>query len=189
MPEASFACEYCGATVRKSERPTMGQKAFSELRFCSTACSTLARAQTADERFDSSYILDENGCWVWQKTTTAKGYGTFWTGEKFARAHRWSYERVNGPLGELVCRHRCDNPSCVNPSHLEPGTQAQNIGDAVSRGRVASGERAGASKLSVEQVRAIRSSKATLSEIAAEFGIAQSTASQIRNRQRWRHVE
>lgn len=38
-------------------------------------------------------------------------------------------------------RHTCDNPPCINQDHLIEGTQAQNIADAVERGRIARGPR------------------------------------------------
>lgn len=142
------------------------------------------------DKFHRSYSVAENGCWNWNgKTTQHGGYGRFWTGERTVRAHRWSYESVNGPLGESVCRHKCDNPKCVNPAHLLPGTQADNIADAKARGRLQRGERQGGAKLTEADVRLIRESPDKLTEIAAKFGIGVSTASQIRNRHRWGHVQ
>jgi hypothetical protein len=34
-----------------------------------------------------------------------------------------------------VIRHTCDVPHCFNPDHLIEGTQAENLQDAVDRGR------------------------------------------------------
>ncbi len=49
-------------------------------------------------------------------------------------AHRLSFYLHHG-YWPNVCRHRCDNPGCYNPYHLEDGTHADNVADRVARGR------------------------------------------------------
>lgn len=81
-------------------------------------------------------------CWPWNgHRQTRRGYGrVFWygNGRRFSgAAHRLSWEIANGrdwPVG-LVARHSCDNPPCVNPAHITPGTVAENNRDIVERGR------------------------------------------------------
>jgi len=72
-------------------------------------------------------------CWNWIGAHTSKGYGSFWDGDKLVRAPRWSYEHFVGPIPKgLQIDHLCRNPGCVNPAHLEPVTQRENILRGVS---------------------------------------------------------
>lgn len=85
-----------------------------------------------------SLPVPESGCWLWLASVNSKGYG--WTGIRGAQrlAHRASYEAFIGgiPTGLGVC-HKCDTPSCVNPTHLFVGTQRDNLRDASAKGRIA----------------------------------------------------
>ncbi len=64
------------------------------------------------------------GCWEWNGKRNDAGYGIFNAvrlGYQNARAHRVMYEHILGSLpAGCEIRHRCDNPPCVNPDHLEP---------------------------------------------------------------------
>jgi hypothetical protein len=50
--------------------------------------------------------------------------------------HRIAYELWVGeiPDGHLI-RHKCDERSCINPTHLETGLAQDNYNDMVERGR------------------------------------------------------
>jgi HNH endonuclease len=80
-----------------------------------------------------------NECWFFKSATTGnKGvnYGRIKVRGKFYLAHRLSYELHNGPIpGDLFVCHRCDNPSCCNPSHLFLGTAGDNMLDKRAKGR------------------------------------------------------
>jgi hypothetical protein len=53
--------------------------------------------------------------------------------------YRIVWRHLNGDIPKaLYVLHKCDNGLCVNPEHLELGTQRQNMLDAVSRGCTAS---------------------------------------------------
>jgi hypothetical protein len=108
-------------------------------------------------------------------------------------AHRLSYELHHGPIPTgAVVRHKCDNPSCVNPSHLIVGSHQQNMADMVSRKRQTLGTRNVQARLTDDDVRQIRALAATgvrHTEIAPRFGITRSAVTLIVERKRWAHVD
>lgn len=84
----------------------------------------------------SRHRVDEDtGCWIWTGSCTSSGYGQFPIGaKKKYKAHRWGYELLVGPIPEgLVLDHLCRNIKCVNPEHLEPVTQAENLARGANR--------------------------------------------------------
>lgn len=75
-------------------------------------------------------MLDGKGCWIWAGAKQSMGYGETWDrdAKRVVLAHRHVYELLNGPIPEgLVIDHRCRVEVCVNPWHLEPVTQGENV--------------------------------------------------------------
>lgn len=73
-------------------------------------------------------------CWIWTGSTHPKGYGQFGScvesidGEESRRAHRIAYTLMVAPIPEgLELDHLCRVRPCVNPTHLEPVTHAENV--------------------------------------------------------------
>lgn len=115
----------------------------------------MARERTVVDVVDKFWQrVDKRGedeCWNWTGPThSRKGYGVIAgpiNGKRYVKkgesmlAHRVSWILANGPIpgGDghhgTVVRHKCDNPSCVNPRHLELGTQKDNVKDAIQRQR------------------------------------------------------
>lgn len=139
-----------------------------------------------------------DSCWLWTGSKDRHGYGTVRLrteeGRSRTGAHRlaWFYTHGEWPDGHLC--HHCDNPQCVNPGHLFVGSQADNIADAVSKGRVAKGDRLPQTRLTEEQVREaidlIVAGKATLMSLAERYGVSMATlSSAVRGTKSWQHIE
>jgi hypothetical protein len=81
------------------------------------------------ERFEEMVQETPGGCWEWQGARNDLGYGQLaLAGHKRVYAHRFSYEKFVGPIpAGLQLDHLCRNPPCVNPTHLEPVTQRENL--------------------------------------------------------------
>lgn len=103
-----------------------------------------SRAEAAVKRFWDKVDMSggPNSCWNWTAFTQPAyrpgqlPYGKFRANGTVLLAHRVAFELAKGPIpdGHIV-RHACDNPKCCNPAHLSSGTQSDNVGDAISRGR------------------------------------------------------
>lgn len=89
---------------------------------------------------------------------------------------------------ELVVMHTCDNPVCVNPNHLQVGTQAQNNKDMGDKGRSPHGEDHWRSCLTKEQVLEIIKDERVQRKIAADYDINQQQVSRIKTRKHWKHL-
>lgn len=127
------------------------------------------------------------------------GYGYLQHEGRQVLAHRLAYCQAHNlsleDIGGQVVRHKCDNPKCIEPSHLEIGTQADNMADKVKRGRVLRGEAVGNSKLSPDQVSEIkrlykkRSKNFNQYQLAKKFGVSQGQISMIVGGKRWGHAQ
>lgn len=161
-----------------------------------------SRVGDAVERFQSRFEVDDNtGCWNWTGSTNAKGYGLIGgviNGKRYAPkgqrmlAHRVSWIIYIGDIPPsdaahgTVVRHKCDNPKCVNPNHLQLGTQADNVKDMIERGRRVITVRCGAdhwnSAFSHEDIDYICSVEGRTKELAEKFGVHLSAIKNVRRR-------
>jgi len=139
-----------------------------------------------------------NDFWLWLGRGDRFGYGSIRESRpnnSLWKAHRFSYKLFRGTHPSHLCvLHHCDRPSCVNPSHLFLGDRVDNNKDMLDKGRFrphsASGESNPAAKLTVEQVREIRSqySLPTMStrRLASKYSVSRRTIQFILSRQHWK---
>ena len=142
------------------------------------------------QRFDEKVFPDPNsGCWLWGAAVDSFGYGQFFHKGKMIGAHRFSFENKTGiQPGEMHVLHKCNNPHCVNPSHLYLGTNQQNASDKVRAGRQSKGETHKCSKLTETEVLEIFSAIGTYEEIAKRFGVSRSLVGQIKIKKKWAYL-
>lgn len=76
---------------------------------------------------EDKYFVAPDGCWLWLGSIDRDGYGNAKT--RYGRAaHRLTYQAYVGDIPEgMQLDHLCRQRSCVNPYHLEPVTQQENI--------------------------------------------------------------
>ena len=168
----------------------------------------MGKVRPVKERFFEK-VKKTNSCWIWTgaKSGPKNNYGQIFHGGKKIKAHRLSWQIHEGPIPEGMCvLHKCDNSSCVNPSHLFVGTKSDNMKDMVKKGRhwmILNPERSSlnnsgkapwrkklrgelnhSAKLTGNQVIKIRkmfSSGLAQKEIAKKFGVHVSTIRRINN--------
>jgi hypothetical protein len=152
----------------------------------------LSRSVPLEVRFWSR-VNKTATCWLWTGSIRNQfGYGRIRANNVTWPTHRLSWVLANGPIPDgLWVLHRCDNPRCVRPDHLFLGTPKDNSQDRDAKGRhrVVRGERQGSSKLTVNQVREIRTLYATGSvsyrSLAQQFDVSVTTIGFIITRKRW----
>ncbi|MDP9358349.1 MAG: HNH endonuclease [Chloroflexota bacterium] len=157
------------------------------LHTCACGCGETPRRRTSrylpghhKQRRDplaDRYVVDEQGCWVWQGYRLPGGYGQLTYRRDSWLAHRLSYYRHYGelPAGELQIHHICANRACLNPDHLEAVTPIEN-------------RRAAPTKLDpakAEQIRAL-SGDMSQGEIAARFGVDRTMVGKVLREEVWR---
>lgn len=136
-------------------------------------------------------------CWEWQGARDRDGYGHMGYKNKIYLVHRLAYMYYHNisesNIKNKVVMHACDNPSCVNPNHLNLGTPKDNVHDCIKKGRrvQSKGESNGNSKLTEYQVKKIKELYQlgiSQEELARMFNVSRRSIYNIRNNITWNHV-
>lgn len=153
--------------------------------------------------FDKIVRIPIAGCWVYTGAVTDFGYGIIGLGTRkqgIDRTHRVIYRHFVGeiPPKMFVC-HRCDVPSCCNPSHLFLGTNQDNVNDMIAKGRNSLpprnphvvGSKHPLSKFTEDAVRTIKAdynAGKSIYRLAKEHKVAQSTMQRIIHGKRYKNA-
>lgn len=145
-----------------------------------------------------------DACWPWTGATAPYGHlqWRFPDGLRHERAHRIAFMLETGELprgrgrNSLIVRHRCDNPPCCNPGHLELGTHRDNAVDRDVRGRLSpaprfEGEghpRARLTSNDVRTARLLNRNGVSCQELARRFSIGGTTMAHALAGRTWRNA-
>lgn len=141
-------------------------------------------------------IRSNDECWLWKRYTDSDGYGRtklFYNIFKKTGAHQisWILSGNDIPTGLLI-RHKCNNPKCCNPNHLDIGTAKDNALDCINSNRTMIGSKNPSSKLTEKQVREIKSQlsngKKLGAKLAKQYGVSKVVICDIKHNKTWRHV-
>ena len=148
------------------------------------------------------------GCREWLGARNTQGYGHISRGGKTRTVTHVALELHDGlpVLPGTFVLHSCDNPACVEPTHLRRGTAAENNADTRARGhaprggahwsrvcpdRLPRGEQHGHAKLTAAAVLGIRNRAAMCGsqrQIARDYHVSQACVWRIIHRKTWTHI-
>ena len=77
-------------------------------------------------------VTTDAGCMEWPKLDS-DGYPRITIAKVTMAVHRLVTEAVHGPLGKQSAHHTCANPPCINPAHLQPVSQRENVAEMLQR--------------------------------------------------------
>lgn len=137
--------------------------------------------------WDKVNINEENDCWNWTRQLDNYSYGRFQYNGSSELAHRVAYLLWYEELPEgLLVLHKCDNPPCVNPSHLFLGTDNDNNKDMAAKGR---------NPLYclkdddiIEILRLCNETTETFESIGKQFNVTHTMVMSIYNNKVWKHI-
>lgn len=154
---------------RRNGAPTAGRRAPGELtRFV----------------MDQALPFKGDDCLIWPYYVNKRtGYAQAQLDGRLRLVHRYICETAHGapPSRSHHAAHQCGVSTCVNPAHISWKTPLENAADKERHGTNASGEKHHNSKLTDDEVVAIRVLRGRLptTEIMRIFGVSKTAISSI----------
>jgi hypothetical protein len=157
----------------------------------------MGKRKNIKDRLLSKIKIDKKtDCWIWQGAQKGRGYGAVHYNKKLRRAHRVSFEVFVGEIKKgKILLHSCNNPLCINPKHLSPGTHQENTKQMIEEGRAnpPKGEKHYAAKLNKKDVAEIKSlieeTNLSNAKIAERFNVDRRSIWGIRLGKTWKHIK
>lgn len=195
--QGKYAPELCTVKGCEAKHLARGfcEKHYRKLKKWGDATHSTGRAEIGEGRafIEKAAVSNTDECILWPFGTGYYGRVQIKKGAKraIALAHRLALELSgNAPPSpsHLACHAPviCHDPSCINPRHLRWASHAENACDMKLDGTVAPGF--ACTKLTKAQVRAIRSSKDSVTNMSRYYGISCSAIYSILNRKTWKHL-
>lgn len=152
-----------------------------------------SRGEARAEILRAVQSADKSACWMWRFNHVPKGYGQIHWAGRMTYAHRVVCALVHGepPTPKHHAAHACGRSGCINPHHLSWKTPKANEADKLVHGTSQYGEGNGGSKLTnaaVADIICLRAAGTKQAELAARFGVSQSTISEVLSGKRWAHL-
>lgn len=153
--------------------------------------SPIAPKRSSEAFLRAHVDYSEQTCLAWPYKLVPSGYGLAVIGGVQKRASRWMCILAHGepPTASHQAAHSCGNPSCVNPMHLRWATHAENMADKEIHGTTNHGERNAKTRLTADDIRAIRSAPPDLKPLMERYGLSKHGVSKIRSGKRWGHIK
>ena len=176
----SVWCDNCGEEFQKSPAEYKRNVKMHRHHFCSKRCTGRYKVSIKNQNFMTYLASATNGCLIFQGYINKAGYGVIRYGGRPTLAHRvaWELMKHSIPKGIQVL-HKCDNPPCVNLSHLFIGTHADNMRDMARKERQSS-------KITANPAHQIRQSHRLNKDLATEFGLMERQIRNIKSGFSWR---
>ena len=186
-------CETCRTPLLRTYGETNAR--WIARRYCGLKCAGVAKRQDLHARFFSKVDISpgigpDGKCHNWTGARSANGYGAVQIDGSARPAHRIAWEIANGErvAPGLHVMHSCDNPICVNPDHLAPGTPLANMLDKTKkrRGNAPAGEQSSRAKITADDARSIYVDARTPTDIARDYPISETMVRHIKGGLAWR---